>query len=173
MHISQEQADYLLRLPKKIVENQQLTSVKMLDQVFPMKEKFELLSEEDADFSFVFEINQSSKQSFKLTLHHQEADASIGLLRIDYQGKHQNPAVVTEKVPARFHPYVGWMFGYHEHHVHYFVEGYPTLAWALPLTDDSFPVKALTSPQSVVDAVVHFARLINLKTLLQINPLLI
>jgi hypothetical protein len=65
-------------------------------------------------------------------------------------------------------------FDYHDHHIHYYVEGYKTtLDWALPLTNDDFSVKNITASSDVLDAFYRFNQIINLQTIFRINPLLI
>ena len=74
-------------------------------------------------------------------MHHQDDETKMGLFRVDYNSGHNNPSELTDKVPQKFHPFVGKHFSINEHHVHYHVEGYKSLAWALPIAEDSFPAK--------------------------------
>lgn len=97
-------------------------------------------------------------------------DTRIGLLRVDFSGQHENPHNANDKVPAAFHPFAGKFFDYNDHHIHYYVEGYKTtLDWALPLTNDSFPVKEITNSSDIIHAFKSFNTLIHLETTFTIN----
>src|SRR5690349_19341236 len=138
--ITAKQAQELLDLPKHIVENDKFLEKKSYVPSFPIDDRIYMASKADAEFTFFLDIWQSSKQQIKLTLHFQEADASIALLRVDFNGRHQNPEIANGNVPKIFHPYAGQMLT--DSHIHYFVDGYKPLAWAIPLkVDTSFPVK--------------------------------
>jgi hypothetical protein len=101
-------------------------------------------------------------------------DTRIGLLRVDFSGQHENPQTLTDNMPAIFHPYVGRFFDYNDHHIHYYVEGYrTTLDWAIPLTDDAFPVKQISNSNDILNAFYRFNDIINLQTSFKIHPLLI
>lgn len=62
MKISNEQAEYLLNLPKKILENEVLLDNLTIDQSFPFNQRYELVSEQDDEFTFLLEIQQSKKK---------------------------------------------------------------------------------------------------------------
>ena len=101
MKISNEQAEYLLKLPKKIVKNSQILEKLTISQKFPLNEKFELLSDKDDDFTFLFEISQSKKHSIRLNFHCQENESKIGLLRVDYNSGHKNPESISPFLPEK------------------------------------------------------------------------
>jgi len=169
-----EQAQYLLQLPKKVETNGMLEDEISFNQPFPFTQRYTLISPDDADFTFIYDITQSKKNQFKLSLYLLEDETKIGLLRVDYSGQHKNPETITDKVPAIFHTFAGMFFDYHDHHIHYYVEGYKTtLDWALPLTNDDFSVKNITASSDVLDAFYRFNQIINLQTIFRINPLLI
>ncbi|GHT48731.1 hypothetical protein AGMMS49982_00600 [Bacteroidia bacterium] len=71
----------------------------------------------------------------------------------------------------------GKIFSNNEHHIHYHIEGYKSLAWAIPLTDDEFEVKELNEGNdfnnSLANAVRLFAKTINIETEITINTLLL
>ncbi len=158
-----EQAQYLLQLPKKVEMNGTLQDTITFSQPFPFQERYTLISYDDTEFTFLYEINQSKKNQFKLTLYLMDEDTRIGLLRVDFSGQHENPHTIIDKVPAAFHPFVGKFFNYTEHHIHYFVEGYKTtLDWAVPLVNDDFRVKNIIGSGDI-----------HLETNFVINPLLI
>ena len=177
MKISNEQAEYLLKLPKKIIGPEGLLESLTIDQQFSFYQRFEIISAKDDEFTFLLEIKQSQKKSIRVSFHHQENDTKTGLLRIDYNSGHQNPEGISEFVPKKFHPYVGKSFSNKEHHIHYHVQGYKSLAWAIPLTDDDFQIKELNRGaqlNNTLAAIVNvFAKTINLETVITINPLLL
>jgi hypothetical protein len=172
------QSQYLLNLPKKILDdNNNLLNTITIDQKFPFNKRFELISDQDDEFTFLWEIQQSKKNTIRISLHYQENDSKTGLLRIDYNGGHTNPEIVSDSVPEKFYPYAGKVFANDEHHIHYHVEGYKSLAWAIPLTDDEFEVTELSESNhfndSLANAVKLFAKTINIETTITINPLLL
>ena len=176
MNITTEQAEYLLQLPKKAVKGDELLSKMTINQKYPFKERFELLSEKDDEFSFLWEINQSSKNNLRIGLHLQENDSKTGLLRVDYNGGHKNPEVINEFVPDKFHQYAGKYFVNNEHHIHYHVQGYKSLAWAIPLVDDTFEIKKIEQANfnaTLREIIILFAKTVNIETVLTINTLLL
>ena len=176
MNITNEQAEYLLMLPKKVLKGNDLLSQMTVNQKFPFQERFELLSEKDDEFSFLWEINQSAKNSLRISLHLQENESKIGLLRIDFNGGHTNPEIINEFVPERFHQYAGKYFTNDEHHIHYHVQGYKSLSWAIPLVDDDFEIKTIDSEdinESLKEVIILFAKAVNIETIITINTLLL
>ena len=177
MKLSNEQADYLIQLPKKIVEKDVLLDKLTINQEFPLNLRYELVSEKDDEFTFLFQIEQSKKNSIRISFHHQENDSNVGLLRVDFNGGHKNPENINSFLPDRFHPYAGKYFANHEHHIHYHIQGYRSLAWAIPLTDDAFAIKEINDDSSFnntfAEIIRLFAKTINLETTIQINTLLL
>lgn len=170
---SNEQARYLLHLPKKVIVGEELQDQHQIQQKFPFQDRLKLLSERDEDFEFVMSVSQSSKNQLKLSLHHQEDQSHVGLLRVDYYGKHKNPEWVTDQVPEFLRPYAGQWFDYQDHHIHYFVEGYSPLNWAAPLKDMGFGQTEIESSHAITNAFHYFARQINLVTQVTIQESLI
>jgi hypothetical protein len=169
-----EQAQYLLQLTKKVIQNDILQENLYFDQDFPFQHKFTLLSPEDNEFTFIYDVTQSAKNRLKLTLYLLDSDTRIGLLRVDFNGQHTNPETITDNVPEFLRPYAGMFFDYHNHHIHYYVEGYKTtLDWAVPLTDDHFSVKKIDSQNDILQAFYEFNQIINLITTFTINPILL
>ncbi len=176
MIISNEQAEYLIHLKKKILQNDNVVDILNIDQAFPMNFRYELVSEDDDEFSFLWEVTQSSKNTLKISLHFQEDESKIGLLRVDYYGTHQNPFSTKEDLPEKFKPYVGKFFTYEECHVHYHVEGYKPLAWAVPIADSEMDTKEISEGninQQMISAILDFAKIINVETKITINSLLL
>ena len=167
--ITNQEAEFLLSLPKFIIENDSKLETKQFDQPSFWNIRYNLIGENNGDaFEFLWEIWQSQKNTIKLSLHHQDDETKMGLFRVDYNSGHNNPAELTESVPSKFHPFVGKHFSINEHHVHYHVEGYHSLAWALPITNDDFMYKEM-SEQNIVEIVEKFGKTINLQTQLLIN----
>ena len=172
--LTHQEAEGLLRMPKWIVaENGELSrmdncriSAERSSKLLHFSGK--LLAEDDETF-FLLVVKQGKKRALKLSLHHQEHEAHIALLRVDYSGGHQNPSTWTNAVPEKFHPYVAKWFGFDEPHIHYYVEGYKTLAWALPLINDNFPVKQISEGDDIGDAIRAFGRAIALQTNLLVD----
>ena len=177
MNISNEQAEYLLQLPKKIVENDNLLDNIIINQEFPFIKRFELVSEKDDEFTFLWEFQQSKKNTVRVSVHAQDNDSKIGLIRVDYNSGHQNPVGVTEFVPEKFHPFAGKYFSNNEHHIHYHIQGYKSLAWAIPLTDDDFEIKELNDgpefQNTFANIIRLFAKTLKVETEITINTLLL
>lgn len=177
MKLTNEQADYLLQLPKKIVQKEELMDSIEIQQTFLFSKRFELVSEEDDEFTFLLEIHQSKKNRIRVSFHHQENDSKTGLVRIDYNGGHKNPETITDFVPERLRPYAGKEFANNEHHIHYHVQGYSNLAWAIPLSKDAFPIKEINANSSFNrtfgEIIQLFAKLVHVETEIKFNPLLI
>jgi hypothetical protein len=177
MDITNEQADYLLKLPKKIIKDDKPVDKLELEQTYPFNARFELVSKEDDEFTFLWVIRQSKKSSIRVSLHYQENGSQIGLMRVDYNGGHINPVVINEFVPEKFRPYAAKEFKNNDHHIHYHVQGYKSLAWAIPLTEDDFKIKELKEGTefnfTFVDIIKEFAKTVNIETEIILNPLLL
>ena len=176
MTISNEQAETLIHLKKKIFQDDKVIDNLVIDQIFPLRLRYELVSNEDDDFSFLWEITQRSKSAFRISLHFQEDESKIGLFRVDYNSGHRNPEIATENLPEKFLPYVGKCFSNEESHVHYHVDGYKSLVWAIPIEDSEVSVKQIPNTDindNFASAIQNFAQIINLETILTINPLLL
>ena len=173
--ITYEQTLEIIHLKKKIIQNDVPQASINIDQTYPMNVRFELISQEDDGMAFLWEITQSAKDSLRISLHFQDDDSKIGLFRVDYNGGHHNPEIGNSNLPEIFKPYIGKYFD-NESHVHYHVEGYKTLAWALPIGETNVQVKEIDNKnrnQQVIDAILGFAELINVETKITINPMLI
>lgn len=164
--ITTEQAKYLIELPKHIIEGESVLDAKTIMPSEPYQDRYYMISRQDEDFSFFWEVEQSSRKALKLTLHFQEEDASIGLLRVDFNGRHKNPEIANEYVPIEFQPFAGKWLDEYPGHIHFYIESYQPLQWALPLELDTFPVKQLNSFEHMIKAAEAFAGRINLKTTL-------
>jgi len=164
MDFSNKIANELLYLPKSIfINDKKEECIQVNTYELPINIKYNAFSD-DGDYEFLIEIRQSAKHRVNITLHFQEDETKIGLLRIDYCGQHKNPELLNEYVPDYIRPYAGACFGYNEHHIHYHVQGYRTLAWAIPLQIDEFSVKKMVDFTSLRQALVAFSKKINLTT---------
>ena len=176
MIITNEQADYLIHLKKKIIQDDKILDVINLNQEHPIVWSFDLVSAEDDDFSFRWVIKQSGKNALKISLHYQEAGSNMGLLRVDYCGTHQNPQVAKDNLPEKFRQYAGKFFTHDESHVHYHVDGYKPLAWAIPIADTEMKTMEISKENKnndLIASILDFAHLINVETQITINPLLL
>lgn len=176
MIISNEQSEYLIQLKKKVLQNDVALEQLTINQEFPMHLRFELISVEDDDFSFLWEITQSAKNTIRISLHFQEDESKIGLFRVDYNSGHRKPEIASDTLPQRFLPFVGKWFSNEESHVHYHVEGYKPLAWAIPREDSEMTTKEIAemnTNENLSSAIQEFAKIINLETVLTINTLLL
>ncbi len=163
---SNEEAAELLGLPKKVNGN----SVINLSEA---QKRLTLIAPSTPEYSFLAEITLNKKIDFKVSLHHQENSTFIGLLRIDYRGRHTNPETATASLPDKFKPYIGTTFGIDEPHMHYYVAGYKPLVWALPLSAQGFPVPSINSEADKIDAILKFAKEINVTTHLTVQSSII
>lgn len=168
-----EQADYLIKLPKKILENDALINDLRIEQKFPFTIRYILGSPSDYEFTFLLEVYQSKKAALKVSLYYQEDQSKVGLLRVDFNGTHKNPESIIDGLPIKFHKYAGKWFDNNEHHIHFYFQDYKPLAWALPLVDDEFPVKEIKNNQNVGDAFLAFCSRINLVTKVEVDSVLI
>jgi hypothetical protein len=126
-----ELADYLIGLEKYIVENGELINSKAILIESPINIKFNLVAKDDPDQAFLVDINESEKKALKITLHHQDDTTQNGLLRIDYLSRHKNPVDILDSVPERFRPFAGIFLDEYPGHIHYIVDGYSPLKWAI------------------------------------------
>lgn len=165
--ISFSQAEQLIKQPKKIMENDQLLSTKDITILSPFSQRFNLVSEIDESFTFLLEVIQGKKNHLKFTLHFMETASNYGLLRVDYNARHKNPEVANEFVVDELKPYTGvWI---EESHIHYYVQGYKPLAWAIPLDDSDFLVKSLQHSNDIPRAFNAFCQAINVTTHVNIH----
>lgn len=158
--LTNEEAKNLLLLPKKVVVNNEMQNRCMLESGSRLSRRFVIRSL-DGNHAFLLEISQGKKR-LKITLHFQENSQFVGLLRVDYEGTHQNPAKCNEYVPDFAKPYVGQDIN--ENHMHFYVQGYKTLAWAIPLRVSDFPVKTILDIDSFFNALEAFQQIIHLDT---------
>ncbi len=85
-------------------------------------------------------------------------------MRVDFNGRHFNPVEIIETVPIIFKQFAGLWLDDYAGHIHYVVDGYKPLAWAIPLEVDDFPVKQLNGREDYTRTLNAFFQKINLKT---------
>ena len=72
-------------------------------------------------------------------------------------------------MPKDFLPFTGqWLDGYGGH-IHYVINGYKPLTWAIPLEIDTFSVKKINEFTNIVEAFHAFCKIINLETKIFVN----
>lgn len=59
--ISQEQADYLLMLPKYIIEGENILNIKDYSPTFPIEDKIYIISKDDDAYSFLLRYNKAKR----------------------------------------------------------------------------------------------------------------
>jgi len=130
--ITAQYAKDLIDLPKKLIEENNIIDNLLFTPPEPFQKRFFMVSEDDRSLTFFLEVTQSAKNRTKFSLHCQDEDTSYGLIRVDYNGRHKNPEVVNEHVPSSFIPFAGqWLDGF-PGHIHYIIDGYAPLNWAIP-----------------------------------------
>lgn len=163
--LNNSEVSYLLSMEKKVLDNNNFINTLGVSGKWPFQHKFTLSSPQNTDYLFLYDINQSTKNRFKITLYLMDSDSKIGLLRVDFNGQHKNPENINEHVPEFLIPYAGKFFDYHQHHIHIYVKGYKTtLDWAMPITNHEFGIKNISSQKDILDAFSEFNKLINLTT---------
>ena len=166
--LTHEQAALLLRTPKWVVSARGRDGVRREQEEIPAQDKFAkrefLLASEDGLHEFRMNAWCSEKRALKLSIHHQADPTHTGLLRVDYNGWHTNPPDILGHLPERFAPYARVHFTPEHPHIHYHVHGYKPMAWAVPLSDDDFPVKSVEGEGKIPEAIAAFGAFISLKT---------
>ena len=162
----------LLNTPKFICVDGHIQEQHKISCTFPIDVRLILATKEDVPYEFLMQISQSAKNSVKMSLHLQSNNLKIGLLRVDYSGTHRNPQEATEDVPIDFLPYQGKIII--GSHIHYYVQGYNQLEWAIPIEDTNYKCKEIDDYQeSIVKAIECFAETIRLNTKLNFERALL
>jgi hypothetical protein len=143
IQVTAELAEYLIGLDKYIVEQGIIRDKYLIDIQSPMNFRLTLSTPNNLDQNLLIDIKESEKKALKISLHHQDNSTQNGILRIDYNGRHLNPFEIIPTLPEIFRPFAGQWLDNYPNHIHYVVDGYKPLAWAIPLEFDQFPVKNL------------------------------
>ncbi len=170
-----EEALRLIHLPKWVMDEngEKIESITM-EQKFPMQFRLHLMSEEDYAREYLLDVKQSEKMGIRLNFQLMDK-SNWGLARLDYNSNHKNPEEVNDKVPEIFLPHVGELF-MQRSHLHFHIEGFPPLAWALPLEETQIVTKEVTNDRTAndfIDAFNSFASYLNVQTLITINPIVL
>ena len=123
------------------------------------------------EYTFLVQVELNQKINFKVSLHHQENNTSIGLFRVDYKGSHQNPKDAT-KAPVMCKPYAGKFFDTNEPHAHVYSDAYRPMVWAVPLKDVGFSTSTIKSSSDTENAIREFFIKINVITPLTVEQML-
>lgn len=161
--LTNEEAKYLLNLDKVLVDPNQVIDLGL------KKNRINLISHEDNDCKFWVEITSNTKIILKTSIHHLESTNFVGLLRVDFNGRHQNPFGINESVPLYLRQYEGKFFNIDEPHLHVYIEGYKPLAWAIPLSESNIKITEINEISDLTNLIVSFANEINLSSRLQIQ----
>ncbi|WP_456435268.1 DUF6978 family protein [Thermovibrio ammonificans] len=144
------------------------------------KYNFEMESITQKNFKFFVDIEVKA-EAIKIELsvgryktwktshnHRSKSVGNIGLLRVDFGGKHKNPSRANEHVPSWIARFAGKYFERYEPHVHIYVETYSMqrLKWAVPLEvfdfdGKAFSVKAINSIDDLERVTREFEAIIN------------
>lgn len=173
-----EEVQELIAKPKKLVaEDGHLRDSYYLDQTVPLNLTLELTDTETQKLKFRLAINQSSKIGYKISFHLMDSNGYVALSRLDIKGSHWNPKEVTDKVPDFLVPHASEQIL--TSHLHYFVEGYERLAWALPLADvNDDRLKDISSTSSnvhvdIVNTLLGYLAYLNVGTKFTINTIML
>ena len=165
----------LIHLPKWVVDSEgKKVQTLSLDQKFPMQVRLYLVSEKEIVREYLVDVKQSEKMGIRLNFQLMDEE-NWGLARLDYNSNHKNPGELTNKVPEVFHSHVGEIFE-RKSHLHYHVEDFSPLAWALPLDEteiDTKEVKSATMLNDFINAFNSFMTYLNVQTVITINPMVL
>jgi hypothetical protein len=161
-------AQELLKLEKYIVDKDGRQVQKMPITVSgAVNLSFDLFASEDRALTFVLSIKQSKKNYIKITFQFFDKSSSQGLLRACFNGAdHNNPEEVLDTLPDELKQHAGKLMP--KDHLHIYVEGYETLAWAIPMEDSEFGNLKFNGLADFQTIFSKFAELINLKTTIDV-----
>lgn len=164
-----ELAEYLIGLDKYIVQNGEIVRKFSMEIQYPMSFRLTLSAPDDLDQNFLLDIKESERKALKISLHHQDNSTQNGLLRVDFNSRHFNPVDIAPTVPEIFKPFAGQWLDAYAGHIHYIVDGYKPLAWAIPLEFDDFPIKELKGREDYIGMLDAFFQKINVRTDITFN----
>lgn len=106
-----------------------------------------------------------------------DSNGYIALSRLDINGRHGNPKEVTDKVPNFPASHASEQIL--TSHLHYYVEGYTPLAWALSLADVDDENLKDVSPVStnvhvdIVSSFIGYLAYLNVSTKFTVNSMML
>lgn len=165
--LTNDEAKYLLRLEKLLIDSSQIIDLKN------PKNRLKLFSPENSNYNFWLEITSNAKIILKTSLHHLESNTFIGLLRVDFRGRHKNPSKIIDTLPDELKEYAGKWFDIDEPHMHIYVEGYKPLVWAIPLKNTNLKESRIDELADLTNLILNFAKEINLKSTPKIQQALL
>lgn len=167
----------LLNMTKKVrSKDGALVGSLEIDLKSQLDMRIDLVAEDDGAYVFQWVMRQSSKDSLKMSLHLMDGDSKDGVFRVDYNSSHLNPMDRRPDLPEVFIPYIGKHFKINEHHVHYQVEGYRSLAWALPIAETDIEKKEIRPDclsEDMAEAISSFAKVAHIDVKFIILPTLL
>lgn len=173
-----EEVQDLIAKPKKLVaEDGHLIDSYYLDQKVPLCLTLDLTDTETQKIKFCLAVKQSSKIGYKINFHLMDSNGYIALSRLDINGRHGNPKEVTDKVPDFLVPHASEQIL--TSHLHYYVEGYSPLAWALPLADvNDENLKDVSASSSnvyvdIINALLGYLAFLNVRTKFTVNSMML
>ncbi len=172
MIITTEQALEFIQTPKTIIDKGEPVEVFHIVQKFPMLAQIDLAVEDKGDeWLFTWQIDQGKKDSLRMSLHCQQYESNIGLIRVDYNRGHKNPATAPADLPNFFKPYIGKCFEARESHVHIHVSSdIRQMAWAMPIEASDIETKLFdASSESIERAIQAFAKAIHITTEIKVE----
>lgn len=144
--LTQDEAEKILAMPKVIIDNKgNALNTYVLDFASMCDYRLSLSASDSIDKNedYLLRIHVSGKLRTRISLHTQENNTHYCIFRLDFNGApHKNPEHINGNVPDKLKSFAGMKID--SNHIHYHVYGYPSAAWALPVENDSFPVKSLT-----------------------------
>lgn len=160
VNLTLNEVDLLLSVEKKIVIDDKIIEEYNIPSEDGVSFRCNLQSL-DGNEIFLLQVKQAFNR-IKVNLHLQENNQYVGLLRVDYNDIHQNPMHATDNVPPIAKKYTGKLI--QESHIHFCVNGYGSLKWAIPLSVSDFPIKNVSNHAEIMDALDAFCKEINLTT---------
>lgn len=170
--ITTQQAKDFIDAPKTILADGIAVDVFPIVQKFPMRASIQLAVEGMGDeWLFIWQIDQGQKDSLRMSLHCQQYESNIGLIRVDYNRGHKNPEIAPDDLPDFFLPYVGKDFGTKESHVHIHVSSdIQQMQWAIPIEASNIESKEFdASSESIERAIQAFAKAVHITTEIKVE----
>lgn len=170
--ITTQQAKEFVDADKVIVVDGERVESFTIVQTFPLRMNINLAVKGKGDeWLFTWQIDQGAKDSLRMSLHCQQYESNIGLIRVDYNRGHHNPEVAPDDLPDFFLPYVGKLFGPRESHVHIHVSSdILQMQWAMPIEASNIESKTFdASSDSIEMAIQSFAKAIHITTTIKVE----
>lgn len=170
--ITTQQAIDFIHTPKVIIVGGEPVDIFPIVQKFPMSVQIDLAVKDKGDeWLFMWQIDQGKKDSLRMSLHCQQYESNIGLIRVDYNRGHKNPSIAPDDLPEFFMPYIGKYFGARESYVHIHVSSdTQQMQWAIPIEASDIETKLFdATPESIENAIQAFAKAIHITTEIKVE----